>query len=52
MAGNYAGSTAFPFDLFQTGNYQIAYFLRERDKNYWDDTSWVPIGNLEFTLTE
>ncbi len=49
---NNPGTVAFPFDLRQTGRYKIEFFLRERDKNYWDEIFWVPIGNLEFTLTE
>lgn len=34
------------------GKYKIEFFLRERDKNYWEEASWIPVGSLEFTMTE
>ena len=49
---NNPGSVAFPFDLRQPGKYRIEFVLRERDKNSWEETSWIPIGSLEFVLTE
>jgi hypothetical protein len=49
---NNPGTVAFPFDLRTPGKYKIEFFLRERDKNSWEEASWVPIGSLEFTLVE
>lgn len=49
---NNPGTVAFPFDLRTPGKYKIEFLLRERDKNSWDESSWVPIGSLEFTLIE
>jgi hypothetical protein len=49
---NNPGTVAFPFDLRKPGKYQIEFFLRERDKNSWEEASWVPIGRLDFILTE
>ena len=49
---NNPGTVAFPFDLRQPGNYRIEYFIRERDKNYWEEASWVSVGSISFTLTE
>ena len=49
---NNPGTVAFAFDLRQPGNYRIEYFIRERDKNYWEEASWVSIGSISFTLTE
>ena len=49
---NNPGTAAFPFDLRQPGNYRIEYLIRERDKNYWEEASWVSIGSISFTLTE
>lgn len=49
---NNPGTVAFPFDLRKPGKYQIQFFLRERDKNSWEETSWVRIGSLDFILTE
>ena len=43
---NNPGTVAFPFDLRQPGNYRIEYFIRERDKNYWEEASWVSIGSI------
>jgi hypothetical protein len=48
---NNPGSVAFPFDLRTVGVYKIEYFLRERDKNSWEESSWIPVGGLEFTIT-
>lgn len=49
---NNPGTAAFPFDLRQPGNYRIEFLIRERDKNYWEEASWVSIGGIDFTLTE
>lgn len=49
---NNPGTAAFPFDLRTPGKYKIEFVLRERDKNSWEETSWIPIGSLEFTLIE
>lgn len=49
---NNPGTVAFPFDLRKPGKYKIEFLLRERDKNSWEEASWIPIGNLEFMLTE
>jgi hypothetical protein len=49
---NNPGTAAFAFDLRQPGNYRLEYFIRERDKNYWEEASWVSIGTIDFTLTE
>ncbi|TRZ74278.1 MAG: hypothetical protein D4R97_04275 [Bacteroidetes bacterium] len=48
----YPGTAAFPFDLRKPGKYQIEFLLRERDKNSWEESSWVPISCLDFILTE
>jgi hypothetical protein len=48
---NNPGSVGFPFGLRTPGKYKIEYLLRERDKNTWEEASWVPIGSLEFTIT-
>ena len=49
---NNPGTVAFPFDLRNPGKYKIEFLLRERDKNSWEESSWVSIGSLEFTITE
>jgi hypothetical protein len=49
---NNPGTVAFPFDLRTPGKYRIEFLLRERDKNSWEEASWIPIGSLEFTLIE
>jgi hypothetical protein len=49
---NNPGTVAFPFDLRKPGKYKIEFLLRERDKNSWEEASWIPIGSLEFMLTE
>lgn len=47
---NNPGSVIFPFDLRTVGHYRIEYFLRERDKNSWEESSWIPVGSLEFDI--
>jgi hypothetical protein len=49
---NNPGAVLFPFDLRNPGNYRIEFLLRERDKPSWEESSWVPIGGIDFTLTE
>ncbi len=49
---NNPGALLFPFDLRKPGNYRIEFLLRERDKPSWEESSWVPIGGIDFTLTE
>jgi hypothetical protein len=49
---NNPGTVAFPFDLRKPGKYQIEFFLRERDKNSWEEGSWIRIGSFDFLLTE
>jgi hypothetical protein len=49
---NNPGTVAFSFDLRQPGKYRLEYFIRERDKNYWEEASWVRIGSIDFVLTE
>lgn len=48
---NNPGSVIFPFDARKPGQYRIEFLLRERDSNYWEASSWVPIGGIDFTLT-
>ncbi|MGV8057650.1 MAG: hypothetical protein AB2L12_06480 [Smithellaceae bacterium] len=49
---NNPGAALFPFDLRKPGKYRIEFLLRERDKPSWEESSWVPIGGIDFTLTE
>jgi hypothetical protein len=49
---NNPGSVGFPFDLRKPGQYKIEFLLRERDKNSWEEASWIHIGNLDFSITE
>lgn len=49
---NNPGALIFPFDLRKPGRYRIEFLLRERDRNSWEESSWVPIGGIDFTLTE
>jgi len=48
---NNPGTVGFPFDLRQPGNYRLEFLMRERDKNSWEEASWVSIGSIDFTLT-
>lgn len=48
---NNPGTVAFAFDLRQPGNYRLEFLIRDRDKNYWEEASWVPIGSVDFTIT-
>ncbi|NPU84491.1 MAG: hypothetical protein HPY65_08365 [Syntrophaceae bacterium] len=49
---NNPGSLIFPFDLRKPGRYRMEFLLRERDRPSWEESSWVPIGGIDFTLTE
>lgn len=49
---NNPGAVLFPFDLRKPGSYRIEFLLRERDKPSWEASSWVPIGGIDFNLTE
>lgn len=49
---NNPGAVLFPFDLRKPGQYRIEFLLRERDKPSWEESSWVPIGGINFTMTE
>jgi hypothetical protein len=49
---NNPGMVLFPFDLRKPGIYRIEFLLRERDLPSWEESSWVPIGEIEFTLVE
>lgn len=49
---NNPGAVLFPFDVRKPGLYRVEFLLRERDKPSWEESSWVPIGGIEFTLTE
>lgn len=49
---NNPGALIFPFDLRKPGRYHIDFLLRERDRNSWEESSWVPIGGIDFILTE
>jgi hypothetical protein len=48
---NNPGALIFPFDLRKPGRYRIEFLLRERDRNSWEESSWIPIGGITFTLT-
>jgi len=48
---NNPGAALFPFDVRKPGRYRIEFLLRERDKPSWEESSWVPIGGIDFTLT-
>lgn len=49
---NNPGAALFPFDVRKPGRYHIDFLLRERDSPSWEESSWVPIGGIDFTLTE
>lgn len=49
---NNPGTALFPFDLRKPGRYHLDFLLRERDKPSWEESSWVLIGGIDFTLTE
>jgi hypothetical protein len=49
---NNPGALLFPFDLRKPGRYRIEYLIRQRDRNSWEEASWVLIGGIDFTLTE
>ncbi len=49
---NNPGTVTFPFDLRKTGKYKMEFLLRERDKNSWEESSWIPVGTVEFILVE
>jgi hypothetical protein len=48
---NNAGDVLFAFDVRKPGRYRVEFLLRERDKPDWEESSWVPIGGFDFTLT-
>ncbi len=45
------GVVVFSRDLKAEGTYKVQFFLRDRDSNYWENSAWIPIGTLQFTLT-
>lgn len=47
---NNPGAVLFPFDVRKPGRYRIEFLLRERDKPDWEESSWVPIGGIDFIL--
>jgi hypothetical protein len=49
---NNPGAVLFAFDVRKLGRYRIEFLLRERDKPAWEESSWVPIGGIDFTLTQ
>lgn len=49
---NNPGAVLFTFDVRKPGRYRIEFLLRERDKPAWEESSWVPIGGIDFTLTQ
>lgn len=49
---NNPGTVAFPFDLRKPGKYKIEFLLRERDRNAWEEASWIQVGSLDFILIE
>lgn len=49
---NNPGAVLFSFDIRKLGRYRIEFLLRERDKPDWEESSWVPIGGFDFTLTQ
>lgn len=49
---NNSGAVLFTFDVRKPGRYRIEFLLRERDKPAWEESSWVPIGGIDFTLTQ
>ncbi|HOD29623.1 MAG TPA: hypothetical protein PKH03_10465 [Syntrophales bacterium] len=49
---NNPGAALFTFDVRKPGRYRIEFLLRERDKPSWEESSWVPIGGIDFTLTQ
>ncbi|MDD4092183.1 MAG: hypothetical protein PHQ63_06450 [Smithellaceae bacterium] len=49
---NNPGAVLFAFDVRKPGRYRIEFLLRERDKPAWEESSWVPIGGIDFTLTQ
>ncbi len=49
---NNPGAVLFTFDVRKLGRYRIEFLLRERDKPSWEESSWVPIGGFDFTLTQ
>ncbi len=49
---NNPGAVLFTFDVRKLGRYRIEFLLRERDKPAWEESSWVPIGGIDFVLTQ
>ena len=49
---NNPGTVLFTFDVRKPGRYRLEFLLRERDKPSWEESSWVPIGGVDFTLTK
>jgi len=49
---NNLGAVTFPFELRRRGKCLMKYLIRERDKNYWRETSRISMETVDFTLTK
>lgn len=45
------GVIVFPFDTKTAGQHSMELMLRERDNDYWAESSWVGIGRISITVT-